>query len=178
MMKKIIINICLWLVFLVVYFLQLNFFSWFRIAGVMPNLFIILILYIGLFMGKSMGLVYGVLYGLFLDLIIGKRIGISSITLAGIGIAGGIFDKNFSKDSRIIIMAMVAIATMIYEAGNYFLGIIILKNSIEIIEFLKLVLIETIYNVLITIILYPIMQSTGYNVEDEFKESKILTRYF
>ena len=178
MMKKIIINICLWLVFLVVYFLQLNFFSWFRIAGVMPNLFIILILYIGLFMGKSMGLVYGVLYGLFLDLIIGKRIGISSITLAGIGIAGGIFDKNFSKDSRIIIMAMVAIATMIYEAGNYFLGIIILKNSIEIIEFLKLVLIETIYNVLITIILYPIMQITGYNVEDEFKESKILTRYF
>ena len=144
----------------------------------MPNLFIILILYIGLFMGKSMGLVYGVLYGLFLDLIIGKRIGISSITLAGIWIAGGIFDKNFSKDSRIIIMAMVAIATMICEAGNYFLGIIILKNSIEIIEFLKLVLIETVYNVLITIILYPIMQSTGYNVEDEFKESKILTRYF
>ena len=177
-MKKVIINISIIITFLIIYFLQANFFTWFRIAGIMPNLFIIFVLYIGLFMGKSMGLIYGVIFGIILDLFIGRNVGITSITLGLIGLAGGIFDKNFSKDSRIIIMAMVAVSTLICETGNYILNILILNIQIEILSFIKIMLLEIFYNVLITIVIYPIMQITGYNVEDEFKENKILTRYF
>ena len=58
---KLIINILFVITFIILYFLQLNFFSWFRIAGVMPNIFIIIMLYIGLYMGRSMGIVYGII---------------------------------------------------------------------------------------------------------------------
>ena len=69
-MKKVIINIVLILTFFIIYFLQANFFSWFNIAGIMPNLFVVLALFIGLFTNRTMGTIYGVLTGLILDCVI------------------------------------------------------------------------------------------------------------
>lgn len=177
-MKKIIINILIVLTFFILYFLQLNFFSWFRIAGVMPNLFVILIFYIGLYTGKIMGLTYGVIFGLILDFLIGENIGTTAIMLGIIGIIGGVLDKNFSKDSRITIILMVVGSTIIYEVGMYILRFAILKSSIELLSFLKILIAEIVFNVLITIILYPLIQKTGHSIENEYKGSKILTRYF
>ena len=71
-MKKVLINLALILIGFVIYFLQANFFSWFSIGGIRPNLFVIYILFIGLFGNRSMGLVYGAVWGIFLDLIFMK----------------------------------------------------------------------------------------------------------
>lgn len=177
-MKKIIINVLLLVTFLIIYFLQLNFFSWFKIAGVMPNLFVILVFYIGLFSGRSMGLTYGIIFGIILDLLVGENVGMTAIMLGITGIVGGILDKNFSKDSRITIMLMVVGSTVIYEIGMYILRYAILKSSIEIVSFIKILAVEVIFNILITIILYPLIQKTGHSIENEYKGSKILTRYF
>lgn len=177
-MKKVFINVAIIMTFIFTYLLQANFFTSFKIAGVMPNLFIILMLYIGLFMGKNSGIIYGILFGILIDIFVSKHIGITSIMLAVVGIITSIFDKNFSKDSRITIMAMVGISTVIYEIGVYVLRYIMFEINIELISFIKILLVETIYNIILTIILYPIMQLTGYDVEEEFKGSKILTRYF
>lgn len=177
-MRKIFINMAIIMIFIFTYLIQANFFTSFKIAGVMPNIFIILMLYIGLFMGRNSGIIYGLLFGVLIDIFVGKQIGITSIMLAIIGIVANIFDRNFSKDSRITIMAMVGISTIIYEIGMYLLTYVIFEINIELISFLKILLIEIIYNIILTIILYPIMQLTGYDVEEEFKGSKILTRYF
>ena len=98
--------------------------------------------------------------------------------LATIGVTADLFDKNFSKDNRITVMAMVGISTIIYELGAYILNYLILNINFEIVVFIKILLIETIYNILLTIIIYPIIQLTGYDVEEEYKGSKVLTRYF
>ena len=45
-------------------------------------------------------------------------------------------------------------------------------------RFAKILALEIIYNGLITIILYPLMQKLGYKMEDIFKNPQILTRYF
>lgn len=177
-MKKFIINIAFVVTFLILYFLQINFFSWFQIAGVMPNLFIILVLYIGLFAGRSIGLAYGVIFGLLLDLFVGQRIGITAIMLGIIGIIGGIFDKNFSKDSRITIIIMVVGSTIIYEVGMYFIRYLVLEINVEIWSFIKILFAELVYNVIITIIIYPLIQKTGHSIENEYKGNRILTRYF
>ena len=54
-MKRIIINVILTLIAVIIYILQANFFSWFTIAGIMPNLFIIFALFVGLFGSRTMG---------------------------------------------------------------------------------------------------------------------------
>lgn len=177
-MKKIVINIGIFLTFLIIYFLQINFFSWFKIFGIMPNVFVILALFIGLFYSKIAGVSYGILFGILLDLFIGKKIGVSAIMLGIIGLIGGIFDRNFSKESRITIMIMVFISTIIFETGLYFLQYFIMKSSLEIMPFFKILFIEAVFNTIITIILYPLIQNMGYKIEEEVKGSKILTRYF
>ena len=177
-MRKTIAIIVLIITFFIIYFLQANFFSWFTIAGVKPNIFIILTLFISLFAGMKVGIPFAIVSGLFLDIIIGKSIGIYSIMLGIIAVIGGYFDKNFSKESKLTIMLMVMGSTCVFEIGHYIIQIIQLSIEIEIIPFITTLLIEVIYNTILTIILYPLIQKIGYKIEDIFKGQKILTRYF
>ncbi len=177
-MKKAIIHISLIITAIFLYFLQANFFSWFRIAGIMPNVFVILTLFIGLFANRTLGTIYGLSIGLLLDLIIGTKVGINSVGLGLIGFLAAVFDKNFSKDSRMTIMVMVIVATAIFESLTYLLNYIFIGINIELLNFVKILAIEIIYNIMITIIIYPILQKFGYYIENEYKGNKILTRYF
>lgn len=177
-MKKIISIIALILTFFVIYFLQANFFTFFNISGVKPNLFILLMLVIGLYVGKKIGIPLGIIFGIILDLLTGKIIGISSIMFVIIVILADIYDKNFSKDSRMTIMIMVVSTTIIFEAGIYTLNILKLSIFLELISFIKILIIEVIYNTILTIIIYPIIQNLGTLLEENFNDQKILTRYF
>lgn len=177
-MKKLVINLFLVLTIFIIYFLQSNFFNWFNIAGIMPNVFVIFVLFIGLFTNKTVGTIYGVVIGLILDLLFSQKIGIQAVSFGLVGFLAAIFDKNFSKDSRITILLMGTICTVLYEVALYILRNIIIGIDAEVIEFLRILLIEVIYNILLLIILYPIMKFTGYEIENEIKGDKILTRYF
>ena len=177
-MKKIIMNILIILSAFIIYFLQANFFNWFTISGVMPSLFVIFVLFIGLFSNRITGVIYGVALGGILDLVIGTQIGINAVGLGILGFLAATFDKNFSKDSRATIMFMVLGATLIYEVIVYILNYMIFSTNIEIINFVRILAIEIIYNLILVIILYPLIQKCGYAIENEYKGNKILTRYF
>lgn len=177
-MKKAIINVALIIILFILYFLQSNFFNWFTIAGIRPSLFVIYILFIGLFGNRSMGVIYGIFTGLMIDLLFEEKIGTNLVGLTLIGIVATIFNKNFSKDSRITIMFMVFGSTVIFELINYFMNYILYEVNIELVSFIKIIIIEIIYNILITIIIYPLMQKFGYFIENEYKGNRILTRYF
>lgn len=177
-MKKTIINVFLIITAIIIYYLQSNFFMWFNIAGIKPNLFVILALFIGLFTNRTMGIAYGVGIGIAIDILIGHVIGIYAVSLGIIGLLAALLDKNFSKDSRITIILMVAGATIIFEIIYYLLNYMILGINVEIINFIFMLLIEVIYNIILTIILYPLIQKFGYYIENEYKGNKILTRYF
>ena len=168
-MKKTLSIILILITFFVIYFLQINLFSWFNIYGVSPNLFIILVLIIGLFIGKKVGLALGIVLGLYIDVVNGKIFGQVALMLGIVGLLGEYLDKSFSKESRITLMLMVASTTIIYEVGIYIINIIKLNASIELALFLKIRAIETIYNTIITIIMYPIIQRLGEKLESTFK---------
>ena len=177
-MKKTITILCLILIFFLIYFLQANFFTWFNIAGIMPNLYVILVLFIGLFTKRKLGVVFGFVFGLYLDIILGKTVGISAFALGAIGLIGEILSKNFSKDSRFIVTLMVIITTAIYETVLYIFTMLRTEGTIEILAFSKILLVELVFNTLITIIIYPIIKKAGYYVENLFDDKFILTRYF
>ena len=71
-MKKVLIAIISYVVFLLLYFLQTNFFSSFTIAGIAPNLFVIFIVFLGLFSNHYFSLGAAVIIGLTIDFEIGK----------------------------------------------------------------------------------------------------------
>lgn len=177
-MKKIFINLILILIGFLIYFLQADFFSWFTISGIKPNLFVIYILFIGLFGNRSMGIIYGAVCGIFLDLLYETNVGINLTGLVLIGLLAILFNKNFSKDSRITIMFMVFGTTIIFEVITYFINYVLYSTNVEVISFIKILIVEVVYNILITIIIYPLLQKFGYYIENTYKGNKILTRYF
>ena len=177
-MKRFLINFSLIITALIIYFLQENFFNWFTIAGISPNLFVILIVFIGLFGNRFMGVSYGILLGFFLDYLFRSKVGISAIALGLVGVFAKIFDKNFSKDSRITVMLMMSALTIFYEVFSYVASYIIFSTNLEFLYFIKILIVEVIYNVILTVILYPQMQKFGYYIENTYNGNKILTRYF
>lgn len=177
-MKKILTILLLMIIFLILYLLQSNFFSWFNLAGVMPNLFVIFVLIIGLFSGEERGIAFGIIFGISLDFFIGKNVGVSGIMLGIIGFLGGYLNRNFSKDSRVTMIIMIILSTLFYEIGSYLFNYFMNDASIQIGLLIKLLIIESFYNTVITIILYPLIVKSGYQLEKIFKENRILTRYF
>lgn len=177
-MRKAITILILIISFFVTYLLQVNFFSWFTIAGIKPNLFLILTLFVGLFSGKKVGIPFAISIGLFCDILIGKKIGINTIMLTVIAFLADNLDKNFSKESKITIMLMVMGSTCIFEIETYIMQIIELSIVVEFLPFITTLLVEIFYNAILTIILYPVMQKFGHYLEDTFKQPKILTTYF
>lgn len=172
------IIICLIIAFFITYFFQVNIFPFFTIFGVRPNVLIIFILFVGLYTNRIVSLSFAVFLGLMIDFTYSKEIGVTAIMFCIVAYLASYFDKNFSKESRITIIIMVAISTMIYEIGRYFIDSMVVNYEREMIFFIKILLIEVVYNVLLTIIMYPLIQKVGYVIDRNFKENNILTRYF
>ena len=149
------INIVLVILIFIIYFLQLNFFDWFTIAGVMPNLFIIMVLFVGLFASRNLGAIYGIAIGISVDLLLNQNIGVNAVIFGLIGLLAGIFDKNFSKDNRMTIVVIVAITTIVAETAIYIINYVLLNSNLDIVAFIKILAIETVYNVLLSIISSP-----------------------
>ena len=84
-----------------------------------------------------------------------------------------------SHEAIIITSEVKAVSsTFIYEIGVYIINILLVSGEFEILAFLKILIIEILYNAILTIILYSILQVSGYRIEERFKENRILTRYF
>lgn len=176
-MRKVLVILSTIIAFFIIYFLQTNFFNWFTIAKIQPNLFIILILFCGMFIGKMQGMILGVVYGLIIDLLLNNTVGITAIMLGIIGFATGFIEKNFSTDSRLNIMLVVIGSTFVYELGEYILKIFMSSIEINILAFIKIVLIEMFFNAMITIIIYPLFQFLGEKSKNSYSNNKVMRYY-
>ena len=75
-------------------------------------------------------------------------------------------------------MLMAAATVFACELISYIYQIILFNISIEVFTFIKIILIEILFNSMIIIIIYPIIQKSGLLLERIFTESKILTKYY
>lgn len=75
-------------------------------------------------------------------------------------------------------MLMTIGATLACEIISYLIQIIVFKLSIELLPFIKIVVIETLYNAMLIIIIYPLIEKAGEMLERVFKEKSILTKYY
>ena len=173
--SNIIVSIILVFVSLFIYFLQACVFSNITIAGVMPNLFVIFILVIGLFGNNTLSLIFSIICGIWIDSIYVEVIGITSAMLCLIGFMATWFDSLWSKDEKISIVIMVIIATFIFEFGCYFLRSIIFDFEMELWPFFKILAIEELYNILLTIIFFGVIKKVGYSMERKLKRNNMYT---
>lgn len=173
--SNLLVAVLLIIAFIIIYFLQANVFSNFTIAEIKPNLFIIFILIIGLFGNNFLSILFSIICGIWLDSLYSESIGITSAMLCLIGFMATWFDSLWSKDEKISIVIMVFIATFIFEFGSYFLKSIIFDFEIEIKIFFKILALEELYNVLLTIIFFGLIKKLGYGMERKLKRTNMYT---
>lgn len=72
---------------------------------------------------------------------------------------------------------MVAGTTILCETIVYMMQIIVLKVELTILQYIYIASIETIYNVILIIILNPIIQKIGKSIEENFEKEKTFSKY-
>ena len=176
-MKKIISVLGIVIIFLSIYFLQSNFFSWFNIYSIKPNLFMIFVIFVGLSLGKEYGLTFGILLGLILDLFSSQIIGINAISLGAAGLLAGILAKNFSIEHKFTFIIIASLLTFIGESVYYALEIILSEAEVQLIIFIRILLIEIIFNDLIIIIIYPVLNKIGEKLKMMLEDETNYIKY-
>ena len=172
-MKEVLRIIIYIITFFILYFLQVLLFENLKIAGIKPNIFLIAIVIIGLCTTPKKSFAIGVVYGMLIDLLNAKAIGITAICLGILGYVVSNVEKAFSIESKLSLIIFIMAGTVAYELVNYILQFISLETSFEFIRILKIILIETIYNILLTIIFYPLCKKILRIVNDEIQGNRI-----
>lgn len=177
-MKKAKVVALFLLIYFAIYFLQINFFSWFNINGVKPNLFVVLVLIIGLYTNTKVGQILGFIIGLYTDFIFSNSIGISAVLFTFIGYVSEPLQNRFPKNSKITIIIMSTIMTIVYELLRACYRYLFFSSQLGFIEFVYTLAIELVFNILLIIILYPGINRLGLYADDIFNSKDSVTKYF
>ena len=95
-----------------------------------------------------------------------------------VGYSSTILENRFSSDSKITILIMQSIVTAIYEFVLAGYRALFIHAYIDILPFIYILAIEILFNALVIIILYPLIQRFGFYLESVFNKKEMLTRYF
>lgn len=153
-MKKIIIA----LLFFIVSIIQINIAANIQLFGVIPNLYIIFIVCFALLREEYEGAFIGLIAGIIQDMASGIYFGRYSLLGMYLGITIVFFKRTFFKDNVYVAMAFVFLGTIVYEFTLYFFSIFILNQSTILYALCKIILVEAVYNLLLTLLVFPIVE--------------------
>lgn len=97
--------------FLLSFLLQSTLLERLVVAGVKPDLILLLACLLGLFFGRHKGLMLGGLAGLIQDCLSGSLFGLNALCKALVGFAGGVLQRHIGVHNRSLQMLVVALLT-------------------------------------------------------------------
>lgn len=120
-----------------------------------PNLFLIYIIVVACFCGRPEGATVGLVFGFVLDMLIGRLWGMNTL----LGMLSGFFIAHFCKkvlrnSNFFIAMIFVFVMSLFYEVVYYFTAFLTVDNVQFGAMFVKSILPECVYNVVVSLPIY------------------------
>lgn len=167
--------VALALLIIVGFLLQTAVFPSFKLAGVTPNIIIIITSMIGFMRGRNDGMVVGFLGGLFLDSFYPTFFGMHALIYLFLGYVNGVLGKLFYGDDVKFPMMLVGLSDVLYGLIMYtFMFMARGKTNISF-YFTKIIIPEMMYTILVSIILfYPIFIIDGWIRSDDKRSMNIV----
>lgn len=138
------------------FFLQSTILPYLSIFGIVPNTALLIIMSISLLKGKYYGAFIGLAMGLLQDIIFSQVIGVNAFIYFFAGYIIGILANKLSRDN-IITPLLTSILGTLYYNFMYYIFMFFLSRNIEFIMFAKnLLVIEIMYNAIISIPIYKV----------------------
>jgi len=152
------------IILLIANVLQSTLFDIIRIRGIGPNLSVIIIVSFALLRGSKEGAIIGFAAGLLADIIFGVSRGYLALIGACIGYFCGKFNKDFYSENLVLPFMLTLISTIVY--GLAVSLPFILRGKLNYIYFIKdIILPETIYTMILSIIVYQIVYVINRAIE-------------
>lgn len=136
------------------FILQTAVFEHLMLAGVVPNIMIILTSTFGFMRGRKTGALSGMVCGLMLDLYSSSYFGTYALIFMLLGYLNGFFRKLYFGDNLSLPVLVIGASDLIYGFIIY-LCFFVTRNKVDIsYYFLSVIVPEAVYTVLISLALY------------------------
>lgn len=157
---------------LLMFLLQSSVFPSFALAGVVPDLLLILIVTCGFIYGKTAGLLTGFFCGLLVDFSFSSFLGLFAMIYMAIGYLAGYSNKIYDRDDYTLPLILVGVGELLYNF-LYFLFMFLLRGRLNLgYYFFRFMIPKVIYTVLVSIVLYKLFQMIFHGLEHLRKGEK------
>ena len=156
---------------LIFFILQSSVFSRLSFGGIIPNLMIILTASYGFMRGEKSGLIIGFFCGLLTDIFFGDLIGAYALIYMYIGYFNGKFSYIFFPEDIKLPISLIAISDILYGITCY-VFMFMLRGRFDFpYYFMHIIIPETIYTIVVTIIFYPIILKINKMLDNDERGS-------
>lgn len=143
-----------------------------KIYGVKPNLTIIVIVCVALLRNTTEGAVVGLICGLMQDAVSGRVIGFYALLGLYLGLAISKSNKKLNKENILIAVFLTFVSSIVYECIVYFFTTVFRAPLNFIYPLKNKILIEAIYNSVISILVFIIVSRIHKRFEEFEKNSR------
>ena len=153
------------------FILQTGDFSRLQLAGVTPNLMLILTASFGFMRGRKEGMAVGFFCGLLVDMATGNYLGLYTLLYMYLGFFNGLFKKIFYGDDLKLPMFLIAVTDLMYGLAIYLFMFIMYQNREFVFYVFNVILPEMVYTILVSIFLYYLILKVNQWLEKENRRS-------
>ena len=161
MLRKLIVALFI----IICFVLQCSVFDSLSFAGIIPNLMIILTSSFGFMRGEKEGLVIGFFSGLLNDIFFGSFLGFYALLLMYIGYINGKFSRIFYPEDIKLPLVLIILSDLSYGIICYVLTFMLRGRLQFVYYFTHIILPETLYTIVVTLLLYPAVLKVNQKLE-------------
>lgn len=153
------------------FILQTSVFGNLAFNGIIPNLMIILTSSFGFMRGEEEGMIIGFICGLLCDVFFGSILGFYALIYMYIGFLNGKFSMIFYPEDIKLPLALIIVSDISYGVICYCLMFLLRGRFHFPYYFTGVILPESLYTILVTMFLYPLILKVNQLLESKEKRS-------
>ena len=160
------------IIIIVCFLLQSTFFQAFSFAGIVPNLLIIITSAFGFMGGRKEGMFVGFISGLLMDIFYSQVIGINALIFLYIGYVNGMCNRIFYPEDVKFPLFFISLSDVACLFFQYVFGFLLRARLDLPYYFVKVMLPELIYTIVVMIIIYKPLLAVNNRLAANEKRSE------
>ena len=161
MRRKAVIAVLIILCFI----LQCTVFQALALAGISPNLLLIVTTSLGFMRGEKEGMAVGFFCGLLTDIFFGSLFGFYALLYMFLGYGSGLFHMMFYDEDIKLPMVWIALSELVYGLSVYFFMFLMRSKFDFGFYFTHIILPELVYTVALTLVMYRMIRRLNRMLE-------------
>lgn len=153
------------LLIIICFILQCTVFQALALAGIVPNLLLIVTSSLGFMRGEKEGMAVGFFSGLLMDIFFGSLFGFYALLYMFLGYGSGLFHMMFYDDDIKLPMIWITLSELVYGFCVYFFMFLMRSKFDFGFYFVHIILPELVYTVVVTLVLYRLIRRLNRMLE-------------